>query len=229
MKEWKIDEIEALTYEEVKELAEEKMEIKEHECFFADFGGYFGYSVLVYKNGYHIYYANDYQLHHPNKEKDELRKWYIEGLNGKLFTDDELMGNIKTYAEYQNKMYFLWNLWFQHFDSLSIYNTDKKDKLDEYPYFSKIGFKYVKELRIIEQAEQYDRILSEEFEKMKDNLKAFREMVAYELANHEACITCDYEDGLSALGLTYEELSEEKRKIVLEELRKQIDYYLKEE
>ena len=50
-------------------------------------------------------------------------------------------------------------------------------------------------------------------------------MVRKELANHEACITCDYTDALNALGLTFEGLKEEKQKIVKEELKRQIENY----
>lgn len=50
MKDYNIDMIRELTITEVRELALETMDIKEHECFFVDFGGYFGYSVLVFKN-----------------------------------------------------------------------------------------------------------------------------------------------------------------------------------
>ena len=50
-------------------------------------------------------------------------------------------------------------------------------------------------------------------------------MVRKELANHEACITCDYTDALTALGLSFERLTDEKQKIVKEELRRQIENY----
>lgn len=50
-------------------------------------------------------------------------------------------------------------------------------------------------------------------------------MIAYELANHEACITCDYRGALASLGMRFENLTEEQRRIVKEELKKQIDSY----
>lgn len=52
-----------------------------------------------------------------------------------------------------------------------------------------------------------------------------RGMVRKELANHEACITCDYTDALDALGMKYAELTEEKQQIVKEELKRQIENY----
>lgn len=49
MKDFNIDMIRALTIEEARHLAIETIEIKDHECIFVDFEGYFGYSVLVFK------------------------------------------------------------------------------------------------------------------------------------------------------------------------------------
>lgn len=44
-----ITDIESLTYEQAKEIAIEMIMIKDHDCFFADLGENFGYSVLVFK------------------------------------------------------------------------------------------------------------------------------------------------------------------------------------
>ena len=78
MKDFNIDMISELTIEEAKELMIESMEIKEHKCFFVDFGGYFGYSVLVFKDKKHIHYADDFELHHhyivKKSGKEALKK-----------------------------------------------------------------------------------------------------------------------------------------------------------
>ena len=50
-------------------------------------------------------------------------------------------------------------------------------------------------------------------------------MISRELANHEACITCDYTDALDALGFRFEELTEAQQKIVKKELNRQIQAY----
>ena len=50
-------------------------------------------------------------------------------------------------------------------------------------------------------------------------------MVSRELANHEACITCDYTDALDALGLRFDELTEAQQEIVKKELDRQIHAY----
>ena len=49
-----IREIEKITFAEAQNMAIETTEIKEHECFFVELGEYFGYSVLIFKNGRHI-------------------------------------------------------------------------------------------------------------------------------------------------------------------------------
>mgnify|MGYP006983152606 CR=1 FL=1 len=58
MKEYTIRDIEALTEAQAAAKAIEVTEIKGHQIYFVDFGGYFGYSVLVFADGHHIKYAN---------------------------------------------------------------------------------------------------------------------------------------------------------------------------
>ena len=100
-----IKEIEALTMKELellkKEGKAELLNIKEHDCYFTDLGKYFGYSVLVFKNNKHMYYVNDYQLHHSSKSIDKLKQWYIDTLENKLYTESELMEDIQDYNEYK--------------------------------------------------------------------------------------------------------------------------------
>ncbi len=71
---YNISTIEALTENEARDLAVEHVILKEHDIYFVDFGGYFGYSYLVFKDGHSIHYANDYELHHKGKSKEDLRK-----------------------------------------------------------------------------------------------------------------------------------------------------------
>ena len=76
-----IYDIENLTYDQAKKMAIEALDIKGHDCFLVDFGGYFGYSILVFKNKRHIHYANDYELHNKwlvkEKGKEALKHYYI--------------------------------------------------------------------------------------------------------------------------------------------------------
>lgn len=237
MKEMNIKEIESLTYDEAAALALENLTIKDHDCFFVDFEGYFGYSILVFKNEKHIYYVNDYELHHRHlvkeKGRDALREYYIKEMNGKLYTDAEMMEEPSSYDEYEKKNHFLRNYYIMRYDHESIFfiGTDaerekRKKRIEKnYPYYNPVSFCYVSDRRIIEIQREYLRILQNAYERLQNDLGVFREMVRKELANHEACITYDYTDALSALGLTFEELSEERQKIVKEELKKQIESY----
>lgn len=232
-----ISEIESLSYEGAKALSQESMDIKGHECFFVDFGGYFGYSVLVYKDKKHIYYANDYQLHHQWLLKENggrlnaLKDFYIQSLNNKLFRDEELLGEVHSYDEYTKKIYFLHNYWIMRYDYVSIFAISEEDrkKVEDgkktHPYFSHVGFCYVSDQEIINKAKSFDQHLKWEYEKLKKNNSTFKEMIAYELANHEACITCNPEEALDALGLTWSGLTDEQRDIVNTELERQIHNY----
>lgn len=237
MKEMNITKIENLTYEEAKENALEHLVIKDHDCFFVDFGGYFGYSALVFKSGKHIYYANDYELHHRHlvkeKGRNALREYYIKEMNGKLYTDSEMMEEPSSYDEYEKKNHFLRNYHIMRYDHESIFfigtdaeREERKKRIEKnYPYYNPVSFCYVADQKIVEIQREYLRILQNAYERLQNDLGVFREMVRKELANHEACITYDYTDALGALGLTFEELSEERQKIVKEELKKQIESY----
>ena len=237
MKEMNITGIENLTYEEAKNNALESMNIKDHDCFLIDFGGYFGYSALVFKNNKHIYHANDYELHHRHLVKEKghnaLREYYIKEMNGKLYTDAEMMEEPTSYNEYEKKNHFLRNYYIMRYNHESIFfiGTDaeceeRQRKIEKnYPYYNSISFCYVSDPEIINTQKKYLEILQNAYERLQNNLEVFRKMVRKELANHEACITCDYTDALDALDMKFEELTEEKQKIVKEELKRQIENY----
>ena len=232
-----IEEIENLTYDEAKEIAIEVMEIKGHECIFAELGKHFGYSVLVFKNEHHIYYANDYELHHDCKEhgKEGLKELYINEMKNKLYTDDELLKEAQTYREYREKVYFLRNYWIMQYDHVSAcyIGKEQKEKIEKakknFPFYNHVSFCYVADEKIIETQKKYFEHLQSAYEKLKANDETFREMIYYELANHEACYTWDYSGALESLGLIYDELTETQKKIVKEELKKQIERYDGEE
>ena len=239
MKDFNIDMIRALTVEEARQMAIETMKIKDHECIFVDFGGYFGYSVLVFKNGKHIHYADDFELHHSHtiKEsgKEALKQWYIDTLNKKLYTDVELLEDVKTYDEYEKKNYFLRNYYIMRYDYVSIFGIGEEAQkaFDEarktYTIYNPVSFCYVKDESIVKTQSEILKHLEKAYDELKNNTETFREMVSRELANHEACITCDYEDALDALGMRFDDLTEEKQKIIKEELKKQIHAYCEAE
>lgn len=229
--------IENLTYDQAKEMAIETLNIKGHDCLLVDFGGYFGYSILVYKNKKHIYFADDYELHNKwlvkEKGKEALKEYYIKKLNEILFTEDELLKPVNDYDEYKRKDHFLRNYWIMRYDYLSIFGIgdeaqrefDKQKKF--YPFYDQFSFCYVKNEEIVNEQAKYMSNIEGEYRKLREDLDKFRKMISYELANHEACITCEADETLDALGYRWEDLTDKQVEIVKEELQKQVDnYYL---
>jgi len=227
-----IREIEALTIKEMEEMKNEGtaelITIKDHSCYLVDLKDYFGYSVLVFKNDRHIYYANDYQLHHGTKTIPDLKQWYVDTLNNKLFTEEELFEDVKNYYEYEQKGQYIRNYWIMQFDYISAFCigtiTKELEEAKRKMFYCPVCFCYVKDREIVEQAINFLNHIETSFAKIQNNEEVFRKMISYELGNHEAGYTCDYTDALDALGLQFEELTEEQKKIVKEELNKQINY-----
>jgi hypothetical protein len=230
-----INEIEKLTYEEAKNIALEILTIKDHQCIFTNIDDDFGYSVLVFSQGKHIYYANDYELHHSwvveEKGIEGLREYYIEEMERKLYTDVELMEDVKTYDEYVKKNHFLRNYYIMRYDYESIFfigsdeeRKKRKEKIiEKFPYYNPVSFCYVADEKIIDRQKNILRHLESEYKKLQNNDDTFRKMVRKELYNHESCITGDFKEALSALGITFGELTDTKKKIVKEELQRQIE------
>lgn len=230
-----INDIESLTFDEAAEIALDYINIKDHDILFVDFGGYFGYSALVFKNEKHIYYADEYELHHKylveKQGKSALKDHYCKELSKKLFTEVELMDVVKSYDDYTTKSYYLQNYWIMQFDRLSCFGIGKqweneyKEKRKIYKCFCPACFCYVKDLEIVKCANKILEHLKAEFNKIKSSDEVFREMISTELANHEACITCDYEPALAVLNMSIKDLTENQIKIMQEELHKQIECY----
>ena len=236
-----IKEIEALTEEEVKEIAEEMLVIKEHNIYLVDFEGYFGYSRLVFKNNHHIYYANDYELHHnyltKDKERSEakalLKERFIEGANNILFTEKEILGDIKDYNDYTVKAYFLRNYYIMQIDYETAFVIgDKKQKELEDKIkknnmsYNPISFCYVSEKDVSfckHQAELLTKleIKRAESEKSYDYMK---EAFIKEMYNHEYQINWEADfDVLSAFGRIPREIVWE-RDYTLNELFDALDF-----
>ena len=92
----------ALTWEEVKEHAEDIVTIKGHDITLCDCGR-FGYCALVFKNHAHLYYAD--QLHgdcryYREVNTDILKEKYLKNLQDTIFTEAELLDEIRDYADY---------------------------------------------------------------------------------------------------------------------------------
>ena len=200
MKDWNIKDIEALTDAEAWYMQEDYAEIKGHDIYFVDFGGYFGYSALVFKDGAHIYYANDYQLHHTGKNKEELKAWYMETLPNKIFTDDDLE-TVKDYDDYDKKSYYLRNYYIQRIPyetAFHIFHNETEEKEFERKvkgmFYNPISFCYVDQkykgfcetqAKLLESLEAAREAAS------KDSFDYWKNAFLDEMFNHEYGIAWD--------------------------------------
>ena len=224
-----IKQIDELTIDDMEKYRKngiaELIKIKEHDCYFITIDENFGYSVLVFKNGHHIFYVNDYQLHHGSKLLEELKPLYIDSLNRKLFTAQELMGDIHSYYEYSQKNHYLRNYWIMQYDHVSsVYiGTPGKELVEakKNMFFCSTCFCYVPDLEIAKQAATFLEHIQKVFsETLHNNKPFFREIISNELANNEAGYTGSYEETLNSLNLIFDDLSAVQQNIVTSELNK---------
>ena len=217
---YNIHDIESMTEEAAFIYAEDTAIIKEHDIYFVDFGGYFGFSALVFYDAKHIYYANDYQLHHKkiiwhedgtstseDYTKEELKDLYIEALNNKLFTDEELSEPLKSYEEYQRKDYYIRNYYGmrQEYISMFFIGTDEErakiQELTSKMYFSPISFSYYCNPEFPEKIERLHKALEEQKADTVNNYEYQKRAFKHEAYNHEYGISWDADyNTLSAFG-----------------------------
>lgn len=223
-----IREIEALTESEVKAMQHEHISIKDHDIYLVDCGEFFKYSMLVFKNGSHIYYANDYQLHHGHMEHEELKTWYIETASHKLFTDSELLSDkVSSYDDYKAKEYYIRNYYAMQFDRLSAFvisgspeEIEFENKKADYPYYNSVAFCYMKDSEVIDTMQKMLENIEAQFKAMQSNDDVFREMIRKELYNHEYMYSHETCDALASLGLSYKRLTDTQKTILRQECNK---------
>lgn len=190
-KEYTIRDIEAMTEAQAAAMATEAATIKGHQVYFVDFGGYFGYSVLVFADGHHIKFADDYELHHAGKSRDELREFYLDSLNKKLFTADE-METVTNYQDKQAKEYYIRNYYGLRRDHISMFfcgpdkEREKLRKKTENMIFSPafMAFYNKKDADFVKHGENLLSTL-EKAELQKDNAEYWKGAFLREMFNHE--------------------------------------------
>lgn len=223
-----IDEIETLTENDAKAAAEEIAEIKEHTIYFVDFGGYFGYSVLVFKDGQHIRYANDYELHHKGKTREELNALYKRSLAVKLYTDEEIAESLKSYDEYKAKEYFLHNYYGMRREHVSIFciNPSEKQKAEferktETMTYNPVAFAYYDDAEFVKHHLELFETLVKRYSETATNYEYQKSAFMYELGNHEYHINYQGDwDTLSAFGsIEYHGEGYEARRLYYAELK----------
>lgn len=197
MKDWNIDMIQAMSESEARGMALETMQIKGHTVYFVDFEGYFGYSALVFADGMHIYYANEYELHHRQSKLDRagLKKRFVKYLNGKLFTEDEITGPITTYDEYRSKSNYLHNYYGMRREHVSIFGIcrsgDERKAYEERVAgmtYNPICFAYFDDVGFIEHHVELFAALEESWDAHKNDFEILKSAFISEMFNHEYAI-----------------------------------------
>ena len=187
-----IKDIETLTENEVREAALETAEIKGHTIYFVDLRGNFGYSALVFMDGHHIKYANDYELHHRDMTRDELNEFYKRSLAYKLFTDEEIAEPLKSYKEYTAKENYLRNYYGLRRDLVSIFcinptaeqqaDFERKTKTMTY---NPVAFAYYSDTGFVQRHIELFAELEKRYSETATNYEYQKSAFLYELGNHE--------------------------------------------
>ena len=206
---WSISDIESITEDKAKAMAIEMMEIKEHNIYFVDFEDAFGYSCLVYKNNHHIYYANDYQMHHSRENTiEELKRVYIEKMNDILFTEAEIAKPLKDYDEYRRKNYYLHNYYGMQVDSISAIHINPTEEFKaafreqtKDMYYNPVSFSYMSDPDFVEHHVNLLATLKKMNKAVSSDYVYLKNAFLYEMYNHEYGINwqADY-DVLSCFG-----------------------------
>ena len=210
-KDWTISMIEALSEDEARKIAQESMQIKEHTVYFVDFGGYFGYSTLVFMDGMHVYHANDYELHFRGLDPDRegLKARLIRYAENKLFTEAEITSPVHSYDEYKRKSEFLHNYYGMRRHHVSIFYAINPTKEQQAAFkrqtasmhYNPVCFAYFDDPAFIEHHLALHVALEKAWHECQSDFNVLKKAFISEMYNHEYCINyqADY-DTLSAFG-----------------------------
>lgn len=211
------DEIRALSQADAASIAIETMDVKGYDVYFIDFGKLRGYSYLVFKNDHQI--TDDFGNLHDYTLKEKglagLRQWYIDTLNTKLFTEEEITEPLKSYDDYQQKSYFLHNYYAKQEDYISMFFIGSDEEREERKattdtmLFNRVGFCYMdKSLEaFIDKHCSLMEALNKQKESVADNYEYQKSAFLYEMYNHEYGINWQADwDVLSVFGtVSYED------------------------
>lgn len=203
-----IKDIERMSAADLASFADEVETIKGHTVYYIDFGGYFGFSACVTTDGQHIKYANDYELHHKGKSRDELRELYRRELSGKLFTDEELR-TVHSYDDYTAKFYYIRNYYAMRRPYISAFfiGSDAEraeiEKKTEKMIFSPVFMAYYapENAAFVKRGAELLRGLDEAEQRNKGDAEYWKSAFLHEMYNHEYGINrqADY-DVISCFG-----------------------------
>lgn len=178
-----INDIESMSEANLADMADAVETIKGHAVYFVDFGGPFGFSACVCAEGQHIYYANDYELHHRGKSRDELREIYRWKLTGTLFTESEL-ATVSSYVDKSVKEYFLRNLYAMRRPHVSMFCRGAAPDTSGM-IFSPVFMAYYNDADFVELGAELLRTLNNAERNREESFDYWKSAFLYEMFNHE--------------------------------------------
>lgn len=211
----KITEIERMNEHETREHFApdfEAIPMKGFTLYLVDIVGGFGYSMLVFGDGRQIRWADDFELHHKDKTREELRTLYLKRADHFLYSDDELKQPLKDYSDFERRRKFISELLPEKRDFLSMFHIDATDEEKAerkkaeaaHPIYCSAAFGYFTEADL-EYAKYITELfiqLCKQMDDTADNYEYQFNAFYYELGNHEYHINYyqgDW-DTLSAFG-----------------------------
>lgn len=189
---WTTDDIKSITEEIAIVMSDDYEKIKEHDCYFIDFGNGFGYSVVVFFNSHQIRYAGDYELHHSGKTHAELKEIYVKQLTEKLYTDEELSTPIKSYADLKNREYYLVNYYGDRENHVSRFHIFNYEGMEEWYraetkglYVSAITHAYYKSEEFCKKINNLAEGIEKAKEELANNFEFWKKAFYHEFFNYE--------------------------------------------
>lgn len=190
----------------------EKHEVKGYNVYLLTLDSRFGYSMLVYGDRRPIVWANDYELHHSKKTREELRDMYLKSAERQLYTEEELAQPLKSYFDYQRRRKYICELLplRRDFMSMFYYASTEEEKAErliqraEHPVncAAALGFFKAEDADYAKHISDLHLQLCRQMEDTANNYEYQKSAFYYELGNHEYHINGfqgDY-DVLSAFG-----------------------------
>lgn len=223
---WNIDDIHSITETEAQIMAESHEVIKGHDIYFIDFGGYFKYSCIVFLHGHNLRYAGDYELHHSNRTREELHKWYVNALEHKLFTEEQLKGQLTDYDEYTARRDYLHNYFGDSENHVSVFGDGtNKDYVAEFKRVTAtlvcnpVTFAYYESAAFVEKCKQLEQDIEAAKEVMTGDIEYWKKAFYYEFANHECIYSGEYESA-AYVATNGKELNDIQKKAYIAALEK---------
>lgn len=178
-----IKDIESMSEANLADMADAVETIKGHTVYFVDFGGYFGFSACVCAEGQHIYHANDYELHHEGKNRDELREIYRRKLTGMLFTASEL-STVSSYEDKRAKEYFLCNFYAMRRPHVSMFHIGPAPDTSGM-VFSPVFMAYYLDADFVKLGAELLLTLNNAERNSKESFDYWKSAFLHEMYNHE--------------------------------------------